>query len=171
MIGVCNALNDIHCANLAHRDLKPQNILISDDRDRAILTDFGSMSERLIEITSSKKAQQIDDWATENCSLFYKAPELFTPQENTKISEKADIWSLGCNLYAIMYNKGPFDYVVNKGDSIALAVANARYTIPNVPKRSDNLIKVLKKTIIIEQDNRMSIGNILTELQAIKFND
>jgi serine/threonine protein kinase len=44
MIGVCNALNDIHASNLAHRDLKPQNILLDDNRNSAILTDFGSMS-------------------------------------------------------------------------------------------------------------------------------
>ena len=120
MMGVCHALNDIHCANLAHFDLKPQNILLSNDRNNAILTDFGSMNERIIEITSSKKAQQIEDWASENCSLFYKAPELFSPQEKNTITEKADIWSFGCNLYVTMYNKGPFDYVLNKGNFIGL---------------------------------------------------
>ena len=79
------------------------------------MTDFGSMSERIIEISTSKKAQQIQDWASENCSLFYKAPELFQPDLHRNITEKADIWSFGCNLYASMYNKGPFDYVVTKG--------------------------------------------------------
>lgn len=168
MIGVCNALNDIHCANLAHRDLKPQNILLSDNRDSAILTDFGSMSERVIEITSSKKSQQIAEWASENCSLFYKAPEFFSPQENSKITEKADVWSFGCNLYATMYNKGPFDYVVNKGDSIALAASSARFSIPNLPSnRSEKLINILKNTICFEQDKRMTMGNIMTELIAL----
>lgn len=118
MIGVCNALNDIHCSNLAHRDLKASNVLLSDDKKTAILTDFGSMSERVIEIKDSKKASYIQDWASENCSLFYKAPELFTPQENHSITEKADIWSLGCNFYIAMYNKGPFDYVVNRGKKL-----------------------------------------------------
>ena len=164
MIGVCNALNDIHASNLAHRDLKPQNILLDDNRNIAILTDFGSMSERVIEIKNSRKAQEIEEWASENCSLFYKAPEFFSPQENSKITEKADIWSFGCNLYATMYNKGPFDYVVNKGDSIALAASSARFTIPNVPNRSEKLINILKNTICIEQDKRMTVGTILTEL-------
>ena len=47
--------------------------------------------------------------------MFYKAPELFNVRIGT-IDEKADIWSLGCVLYALMFNKGPFDYVAGKGN-------------------------------------------------------
>jgi serine/threonine kinase 16 len=114
-MGVCEALSFIHQNNLAHRDLKPHNLLLSDDRQSSILTDFGSMTERIIDITNNKKAQEIQDWASENCSMFYRAPELYFPKVGTTITEKADIWSLGCLLYAMMFNKGPFDYVIEKG--------------------------------------------------------
>lgn len=114
-LGICNGLSYIHESNLAHRDLKPQNILISDDGYTAVLTDFGSMTDRLIEINTSRKSQEISDWAAQNCSMYYKAPELFMPRVGQTINEKADIWSLGCILFSIMYNKGPFDYVAEKG--------------------------------------------------------
>ena len=114
---ISSGLNFIHESNLAHRDLKPQNILLcSDERVGALLTDFGSMTERVIEIKNSRKAQEIQDWSAQNCSMFYKAPELFSPKTGI-IDEKADIWSLGCLTYALMFNKGPFDYVVEKGFS------------------------------------------------------
>lgn len=115
MLGVCNALADIHRENFAHRDLKPQNILLNDNKKEAVLTDFGSMSQLCIEVKSNKDAQEVQDWASENCSMFYKAPELFEPRSGSTITEKADIWSLGCNIYAAMYNKGPFDYVFERG--------------------------------------------------------
>jgi serine/threonine kinase 16 len=74
ILGVCNGLDHIHRANLAHRDLKPLNILLSDDRQAPVLTDFGSMTEREIKIENSRKSQEIEDWAAQNCSMFYKAP-------------------------------------------------------------------------------------------------
>ena len=42
------------------------------------------------------------DWAAQNCSMFYKAPELFSPRVGICIDEHADYWSLGCILYALM---------------------------------------------------------------------
>ena len=113
--GICSGLNFIHDSNLAHRDLKPQNILLENNKQEAILTDFGSMTEKNINIVDSKKCQEIEDWSSTNCSMFYRAPELFSPKVGTVINEKADIWSLGCLLYTIMFNKGPFDYVTEKG--------------------------------------------------------
>ena len=117
---ICSGLNYIHESNLAHRDLKPQNVLLSgEDGVGAVLTDFGSMTERIIQVNNSRKAQEIQDFSAENCSMFYKAPELFTVSLGV-IDEKADIWSLGCVLYALMFNKGPFDYVVEKGIVLTL---------------------------------------------------
>ncbi len=115
MLGVLYALRAMHDSQLAHRDLKPQNILLNDNKTEAVLTDFGSVTERIINVTDNKKSREIQDWACENCSMFYKAPELFNPQVNTQIDEMADIWSFGCNMYATMYNRGPFDYVAEKG--------------------------------------------------------
>lgn len=164
--GICSGLSYIHEVNLAHRDLKPQNVLLSDDRQVPILTDFGSMTERQIEITSSKKAQEVQEWAAENCSMFYKAPELFEPKVDAAINEKADIWSLGCILFALLFNNGPFDYVAEKGDSIALAVANTKYFIPNRITRIDCLTNMLKKTILYDPKERDSLNKLLNDLNS-----
>ncbi len=115
---ICDATNFIHEKNLAHRDLKPHNVLISDDRKTPILSDYGSMTERIIEISNLRKVQEIQDWAAQNCSMFFRAPELFDPKIGSSITEKSDIWSLGCILYALMFNKGPFDYVCEKGTNL-----------------------------------------------------
>lgn len=136
----------------------------SDSKIDAILADFGSMSESIIRIANAHKAQEIQDWASENCSMFYKAPELFVPQEYQEITESADIWSFGCNLYAAMYNKGPFDYVLERGDSIALAVSNARFTIPDRPARNERLINLVKNTVIVNPNERISLNRIRLEL-------
>lgn len=60
------------------------------------------MTSKVIEIKNSRKAQEIQDWAAQNCSMFYRAPELFNPKIGSSIDESADVWSLGCVLYALM---------------------------------------------------------------------
>lgn len=100
--GICNGLDHIHASNLAHRDLKPHNVLLSNDGCLPVLTDYGSMTDRIIEVKTSKIAQEVQDWAAQNCSMFYRAPELFNPRPGVTIDESADVWSLGCVLYALM---------------------------------------------------------------------
>lgn len=63
------------------------------------------MTSKVIEIKNSRKAQEIQDWAAQNCSMFYRAPELFNPKVGSSIDESADVWSLGCVLYALMFVK------------------------------------------------------------------
>ena len=169
--GICKGLKYIHDSNLSHRDLKPHNILLTDDRQTPILTDFGSMTPKYIKIENLKKSQEVEDWAAENCSMSYRAPEFFNPKPESLIDEKSDIWSLGCILYASMYNKAPFDYVFEKGDSLALAVINAKYTIPTTIEKDDILIKILKNTIVFDPELRQSVETILNDLHKIQFSE
>ena len=63
---VARALNYIHSLKLAHRDIKPQNILIDPSTNRVYLCDFGS-------------AKVLHDDGTNVlyiCSRYYRAPEL-----------------------------------------------------------------------------------------------
>ncbi len=144
-------------------------MLISDDKQQAVLTDYGSMTDSIIEINTARKAQEIQDWSAQNCSMFYRAPELFSPKVGTNVTEKADIWSLGCILYALMFNKGPFDYVAEKGDSIALAVTNVKYSFPTdvLDSRPESLVNIIKNTILFEQIEREPLNKILNDLNQI----
>ena len=158
-LGLCKATNFIHLSNLAHRDLKPHNVLLSNDRQTAILTDFGSMTEKIMPVKNSRDSSSIQDWAAQNCSMFYRAPELFEPKVNCDITEKADIWSIGCILYSMVYNKGPFDYVCERGDSIALAVANANFKIPLTAnlQRHDYQIEMIMSMIVVDDSKRCTL--------------
>ncbi len=94
-IDICKALEICHKKNIIHRDIKPQNIFISDNGDYK-LGDFGIA--RTMEKTTggmSKKG-----------TYKYMAPEVFRGED---YDSTVDIYSLGIVLYSLLNgNRGPF---------------------------------------------------------------
>ncbi|MDD5659619.1 MAG: Stk1 family PASTA domain-containing Ser/Thr kinase [Actinomycetota bacterium] len=94
-IQICNALEVAHKNNLIHRDIKPQNILVTPDGTIKI-TDFG-IAKSLIEDTT----KTINILGT----AYYISPE----QAQGKIlSYSTDIYSLGVVLYEMLTADLPF---------------------------------------------------------------
>ncbi|KAI4341850.1 hypothetical protein MLD38_026524 [Melastoma candidum] len=84
--------------NLIHRDLKPQNLLLSTSEDRSILkiADFGFA-----------RSLQPKGLAETLCgSPLYMAPEIMQLQ---KYDAKADLWSVGAILYQLVTGRTPFN--------------------------------------------------------------
>lgn len=84
--------------HLIHRDLKPQNLLVSTNEVTPILKigDFG--------FARSLTPQDLAD--TLCGSPLYMAPEII---QNHKYDAKADLWSVGAILFQLVTGKPPFD--------------------------------------------------------------
>ncbi|KAJ3677517.1 hypothetical protein LUZ60_003241 [Juncus effusus] len=136
---VCEGLKHMHSydPSYAHNDVKPGNILLTNKKLQdpvAILMDFGSTRPARKQIRSRSDALQLQEWAAEHCSAPYRAPELWDCPSHADIDERTDIWSLGCTLYAIMYNVSPFEYVLGEaGGSLQLAIVNGQIKWPAGP--------------------------------------
>jgi serine/threonine kinase 16 len=83
----------------AHRDIKPANVLL--DGDEPILMDFGSTKPARVKIKSRTEALLMQEDAAQNCSMPYRAPELFDLPSDATIDERTDVFSLGATLYAM----------------------------------------------------------------------
>lgn len=92
-----SAITYCHSFNICHRDLKPENILITRDLQIKI-ADFGM---------AALHQTDTHQLATACGSPHYAAPELLKNKQYR--GDKADIWSMGVILYAMLSATLPFD--------------------------------------------------------------
>jgi serine/threonine protein kinase/formylglycine-generating enzyme required for sulfatase activity len=95
------ALQVAHDAGLVHRDIKPGNLMLSDD-GRAVILDFGLAQDR------SESAQTLTMTGEIMGTPAYMPPEQMRG-ERDKIGVRSDVYSLGATLYEALTLKRPFD--------------------------------------------------------------
>ncbi|CAO3596662.1 unnamed protein product [Absidia cylindrospora] len=88
----------LHNNDIAHRDIKPDNLLLSNDNVLKIV-DFG-VSEMFIKGNDKLKKSA--------GSPAFMAPELCKPHHGEVSGKAADIWSMGVTLYCLVYGHLPF---------------------------------------------------------------
>jgi serine/threonine protein kinase len=93
---VGTALDTLHRAELVHRDVKPSNVLFSEEGS-ALLTDFGLAKGRAYTLLT-RPGQAMG-------TLDYMAPELIRGQP---ASPATDVYSLGCVIYECITGAPPF---------------------------------------------------------------
>ena len=93
---VASALDAAHAAGVTHRDVKPQNILITGN-DFAYLVDFG--------IASAKTDEKLTQMGTAVGTWKYMAPERFS---NDEVTPRADVYALACVLYECLTGSPPY---------------------------------------------------------------
>ena len=101
---VLQALAQVHAAQVAHRDIKPDNILIANHGTSAVLADFEIA--KLQPTTASMATTTIV-----RGSLRYMAPELFGVDPSGALSikalQRADMYSVGATLHELHYGISP----------------------------------------------------------------
>lgn len=93
---VADALGAAHRAGLVHRDVKPANILLSDD-GRVLVTDFG--------IAKVRDDSEMTTTGTMLGTVKYLAPEQV---EGGRVDGRTDVYGLGVVLYEAVCGRPPF---------------------------------------------------------------
>ncbi|CAH1790280.1 unnamed protein product [Owenia fusiformis] len=169
-LGICEGLRELHSHNIAHRDIKPGNVLLS-ETDTPVLMDFGSMDVARVDIKTASEALALQDKASMTCTMPYRAPELFNVERQTTIDERVDIWSLGGTVYAMMYLEGPFEKIHQRGDSVALAVLGCNIRYPEEQTQySSSLVDLIKSLLAVDPTQRPYIDWVLQRLDNVSKN-
>ncbi len=96
---VCEGLQRAHKQGLVHRDVKPDNILVTKD-GIAKLTDMGLVKDVEGDLNLTKTGRGLG-------TPHYMAPEQFRNAKNVDV--RGDIYSLGATLYALVTGQIPFE--------------------------------------------------------------
>lgn len=149
---VCNAVFAMHCQSppIAHRDLKAENLLLGSD-GLWKLCDFGSTSTNHKSFEKPEEMGIEEDNIRKHTTPAYRAPEMWDLFRRDVISEKVDIWALGCLLFRICYFKSAFD-----GES-KLQILNGNYRIPDLPKYSSHVIGLIQDMLQSSPEARPDI--------------
>ncbi|KAL6744593.1 hypothetical protein Aduo_017513 [Ancylostoma duodenale] len=143
----------IHDRKIVHSDLKPANFLLV--KGSLKLIDFGIAAGIPSDMTAAIKESQMG-------TLSYMAPEVLQGTSGDgkyKIPLKADVWSLGCILYNIVYGHLPFPMKSQAAKMVA--IVSDDYVIDFPDCHESVLVDVMKRCLVRDVRSRADINELL----------
>ncbi|NLJ58605.1 MAG: Stk1 family PASTA domain-containing Ser/Thr kinase [Tissierellia bacterium] len=131
---VAEALKHAHANNIVHRDIKPHNILLTED-GTAKVTDFG--------IARASTSSTINNTSNVIGSVHYFSPE---QARGGYVDEKSDIYSLGIVMYEMITGVLPFD--ADNHISVAMKQIQEKPIQPSKKVKNINISKSFEDTIM-----------------------
>ncbi len=151
---IASALGEAHKAGIVHRDVKPANILFSDN-DTPLLTDFGIAKEVDVEtdLTST--------------GIFLGSPNYVSPEQadGQTIDGRADIYSLGCIFYEMLTGTKPY---ISKS-VIDIVIQHKQGPVPTLPDELSEFQPLLNKMMAKNRDERFAeAGDLATAIDRFR---
>ncbi|MGY1498164.1 serine/threonine-protein kinase [Streptomyces sp. QTS52] len=149
-LAILDVLRSAHREGILHRDVKPSNVLMSED-GRVVLTDFGI-------------AQVEGDPSITSTGMLVGAPSYISPERarGHKPGPAADLWSLGGLLYASVEGVPPYD----KGSAIATLTAVMTEQLEE-PKNAGPLKDVIYGLLTKDPAKRLDDAGARAMLNAV----
>ena len=145
---VSEAVAFAHSRNVVHRDLKPANIQVS-DYGEVLLCDWGLAKDINLPDQSTQEIHLTEVLSQQTiCGVIKGTPGYMAPEqldlENGDITEKTDIYSLGCILYALLTHTKPIE-----SDSLEMLKKKTMegQVIPASQRSSKNIPKALEAVV------------------------
>ncbi|MFD9414848.1 bifunctional serine/threonine-protein kinase/ABC transporter substrate-binding protein [Streptomyces goshikiensis] len=145
-----DALAEAHEARIVHRDIKPDNVLLS--KDRVVLTDFGIA--HLADVTTKLS----------HSGMVIGTPQYMPPEqlEGKRPTPANDLWALGATLYHAVEGRPPFD--AEGLHALAIAVFTRPY---RPPTQAGPLAPVLDALLTKDPARRASAAEAAALLESV----
>ncbi|OLT38283.1 hypothetical protein BJF79_27495 [Actinomadura sp. CNU-125] len=152
-LAMLDALSAAHAQGIVHRDVKPANVLLEDER--VLLTDFGIA------------AVEGDATLTRSGAVL-GTPAYMSPEqvEGRSVTPASDLWSLGATLYAAVEGRPPFTAPTHGGLFVAIATRE-----PDPPQCGGPLAEAMRGLLTKDPADRPSVARIRALLDAAAVAD
>ena len=132
--GIASALDHAHRQGIVHRDVKPENVLLSDGVP--IVADFG-----IARAVKAAGATRVTEIGVSLGTPAYMSPEQAMGEED--VDRRSDLYSLGCVLYEMIAGHVPFD----GGSAQAIIAKHLTAPVPSLRDLSDTVPVTLDATV------------------------
>jgi len=150
---ILSAMEIIHGEGIAHRDLKPDNIMVDPKTLNTVILDFGlSMMVPLSGLSENYCG-----------SPLYMSPEALNQEKHDP--QLADLWSLGVILYHMLVGDSPWSYVESLDDLLDLVVFETTVKLP--PFLSAETKDLLGGILVHQPTARLPLQAIKQKVKAI----
>ncbi|WP_344942535.1 serine/threonine-protein kinase [Sphaerisporangium flaviroseum] len=149
-VEVLAALRAAHAAGVLHRDVKPDNVLITGD-GHAVLTDFGI-------------ATLEDDSPVTRTGMLVGTPAFIAPERamGGPAEPASDLWALGVTMFQAVEGRPPF----RRGSALA-TLAAILYQEPEPLLRAGALASVIEGLLVKDPAARMTASEAARRLHAV----
>jgi DNA-binding SARP family transcriptional activator len=157
LLEVASALAAAHAQRIAHRDVRPENVLIEEPSGRAVLTDFGLAA---MLATGEDPGPRLTKTGEIVGNPVYLSPEQLT---GDLVTEQADIYSLGMLAFDVATSAR------GREGSLTLAQLRARGArIASVREDADPEIDgLVARCLAAHAEERPTAAEVVAELRAI----
>ncbi|CAB1103443.1 unnamed protein product [Ectocarpus sp. CCAP 1310/34] len=160
MCDIVSAVKYLHDKGITHRDVKLENILRSSSGSHK-LCDFGSCVQGRVPLDTAEQRANEEEVVEKTTTQMYRAPEMVDLYLERELTERVDIWALGCILYAVCYLKNPFQ------DAGNLGILNAKIRIPDDSVFSSGLVDLIRRCLTASPTHRPSASEVEAGIHAL----
>ncbi|MEL7336143.1 MAG: protein kinase, partial [Planctomycetota bacterium] len=142
---IADGLAGAHHQGIIHRDIKPANILMEQEVDQAIVTDFGL-------------ARVADESSMTQSGMIAGTPEYMSPEQacGDSLDVRSDLFSLGCVMYAACTGHSPFRAETLMGVIHNVREKQAKPILESNPEIAEWLAVFIDK--LLEKDGQQRFG-------------
>ena len=157
VIECCDALQAAHDRGMIHRDIKPQNIMLTNE-SKAKLLDFGLA-----------KSEQTGDTALTQEGTILGTPDYMSPEQfsNGHVSHLSDIYSLGATYFSLLAGHPPF---AAQGSHLKVMYAHCNLPVPDIdrPGMPVRCVKIIERAMEKKPEARFqSIAEMKDSLESL----
>ncbi len=162
---IAQSLSEAHAAGLAHRDLKPDNVMLVDafgDPDFVKVLDFG-----IAKFLSGSSGES----SVTRTGAVVGTPHYMSPEQasgSRQLSPAVDVYALGVMLFEALSGRKPYD----SDSPLNILMAHVREPIPDLPasiKVSIEMRRLIRRMLDKDAARRPTAPQVAGELERLRM--